>query len=186
MEIAIGEPGVMCHECEDAGCSGDRECLASGAYGGEDELELCPDCLTRWQVAGQDGLCEQCWAEAALTGTLRAEPPPEPLTAALLSERCERYGFYVVSETAVPALILERLLAALRALAPEPVALPSVDAWRDAVPASARGDEAHPYWAAPATTDALGALFAALGRYAPPGFGFTAEGSWCRLGFFRV
>ena len=37
MEIAIGGRGAMCHECEDAGCNGDRECLAAGAYGGEDE-----------------------------------------------------------------------------------------------------------------------------------------------------
>jgi hypothetical protein len=38
METAIGEPGAMCHSCEDAGCEGERECLAAGAYGGEVEL----------------------------------------------------------------------------------------------------------------------------------------------------
>lgn len=38
MEIAIGEPGAMCHACDDAGCHGERECLAAGAYGGEVEL----------------------------------------------------------------------------------------------------------------------------------------------------
>lgn len=29
--------GTMCHDCDDAGCPGDRECQASGAYGGEEE-----------------------------------------------------------------------------------------------------------------------------------------------------
>lgn len=38
MEIAIGEPGVLCHECETAGCDAtvDAECQAPGAYGGID------------------------------------------------------------------------------------------------------------------------------------------------------
>ena len=34
-EIAIGEPGAFCHACEDAGCNGDGECDAPGAYNGD-------------------------------------------------------------------------------------------------------------------------------------------------------
>lgn len=42
-EIAIGEPGALCHACEDAGCAGDRECQAAGAYGGEsDDTQAMP------------------------------------------------------------------------------------------------------------------------------------------------
>lgn len=43
MEIAIGEPGAFCHECDDAGCPGyqgqagmSQECQAPGAYGGDE------------------------------------------------------------------------------------------------------------------------------------------------------
>ena len=34
--------GTMCHECDDAGCDPHRECLAAGAYGGEDEPPPAP------------------------------------------------------------------------------------------------------------------------------------------------
>ena len=37
MEIAIGEPGDMCTDCEDAGCEPDEECQAPGAYGSDEE-----------------------------------------------------------------------------------------------------------------------------------------------------
>ena len=35
MEIAIGEPGALCWECEEAGCEAgaEGECSAPGAYG---------------------------------------------------------------------------------------------------------------------------------------------------------
>lgn len=39
-EIAIGEPGALCSECEEAGCEAgtEQECQAPNAYGqGEDE-----------------------------------------------------------------------------------------------------------------------------------------------------
>jgi hypothetical protein len=39
MEIAIGAPGALCHECETAGCDPEAECCAPGAYGGSDEPE---------------------------------------------------------------------------------------------------------------------------------------------------
>lgn len=46
-ETAIGEPGAMCHECEEAGCEPDSECQAPGAYGGEEtdpsELPASPE-----------------------------------------------------------------------------------------------------------------------------------------------
>jgi len=54
MEIAIGEPGAMCHACEDAGCEGERECLAASAYGGEPE-----EC--------EDDACTGCaWCDAQI------------------------------------------------------------------------------------------------------------------------
>ena len=31
-EIAVGEPGCMCHACEDAGCEADQACEAPHAY----------------------------------------------------------------------------------------------------------------------------------------------------------
>ncbi len=37
MEIAIGELGAVCWECEEAQCDVDRECQAPGAYGGSEE-----------------------------------------------------------------------------------------------------------------------------------------------------
>ncbi len=37
MEIAIGDAGAVCHACEAANCDIDKECLAPGAYGGEEE-----------------------------------------------------------------------------------------------------------------------------------------------------
>jgi hypothetical protein len=39
MEIAIGEKGALCHDCQKAGCSplGDEECQAPGAYGMSEE-----------------------------------------------------------------------------------------------------------------------------------------------------
>jgi len=48
-EIAVGESGeAFCHACEDAGCEGDGECEAEGAYGcnkepgSEPEPAFCP------------------------------------------------------------------------------------------------------------------------------------------------
>jgi hypothetical protein len=35
-EIAIGEPGDLCWECEEAGCEGDGECCRADAYGCDD------------------------------------------------------------------------------------------------------------------------------------------------------
>jgi hypothetical protein len=62
-EIAIGDDGAMCHQCDDAGCSGDRECQAAGAYGGEAE-----EC--------EDNACTGCsWCDAQP----EAQPQPEPL-----------------------------------------------------------------------------------------------------------
>ena len=45
-EIAIGEHGKdFCHACEEAGCDGEGECQAEGAYGGdEEEPEDNPEC----------------------------------------------------------------------------------------------------------------------------------------------
>jgi hypothetical protein len=49
-EIAIGEPGeAFCHACEEAGCEGDGECDAEGAYSCDEEFEEpesadCPAC----------------------------------------------------------------------------------------------------------------------------------------------
>lgn len=39
-EIAIGEPGALCHACKTAGCDPERECQAAGAYGQDDSIAL--------------------------------------------------------------------------------------------------------------------------------------------------
>ncbi len=36
-EVAIGEDGALCSDCEQAGCEPEGECQAPGAYGVEDE-----------------------------------------------------------------------------------------------------------------------------------------------------
>ena len=146
METAIGEPGAFCHECEDAGCAGNRECQAAEAYGGAPET-----------------------------------PAPERLTAALIRARCEHAGFFVIADTdALPALVISRMLEALRALAPEMPALPGLDA----IPEAAAGDEAHPWWDSAESATALAELSSELLRWAPPGFTLAVEGDW-HLGFFR-
>ncbi len=38
-EIAIGEAGVFCNECEESGCEEDSECKRSDAYGCEEPSE---------------------------------------------------------------------------------------------------------------------------------------------------
>lgn len=155
MEIAIGAPGAFCHECEDAGCEGERECQAAEAYGGEPE-----------EAPAVSAVVE--------------------VTGALIRARCEHAGFFVVSEgTQHPALIIERLLEALRALAAGPCRLPLCDAWIDATPEAARSDERHAYWDSDLTTEALTELMVALCEVAPPGFTFANEGPTHRLGFFR-
>jgi hypothetical protein len=71
-EIAIGDEGAMCHECEAAGCTGDGECEAAGAYGGEPE-----EC--------EDNGCAGCpWCDAAERSAQPLEP--EPTIARLLAE----------------------------------------------------------------------------------------------------
>jgi hypothetical protein len=36
-EIAIGEEGALCWECEEAGCDGESDCEAANAYGCTEE-----------------------------------------------------------------------------------------------------------------------------------------------------
>lgn len=38
MELAIGEPGVLCCECDEAGCEHDQECQVEFAF------RCCQDC----------------------------------------------------------------------------------------------------------------------------------------------
>jgi hypothetical protein len=60
-EIAIGEIGAFCHECEEAGCEPDSECCV--------ERGGCPDCGGTVVEHNEDGsalLCVACgcqWEE---------------------------------------------------------------------------------------------------------------------------
>lgn len=156
MEIVLATDPAFCHHCEDAGCPGDRECQASGAYGGEAEEPAC------------EGLAG------------------EPLTAALIRARCAHAGFCLVSDGAAePAVIIERMLIALGALAPEALdAFISPEAALLAVPNEAAADLAHAFWDSAEARAIIDALIAALNRAAPAGFFFAGEAG-DRLGFFR-
>jgi hypothetical protein len=93
-EIAIGEPGAYCHECDDAGCPGyqgqpgmSQECQAPGAYGGDDS-----------GCGGYDH-------------------------GSRIAELCRTEGAYPIAVlTDGPAVIVVRLLDVLRELAPTAVA----------------------------------------------------------------
>lgn len=158
-EIAIGAAGAMCHHCEDAGCPGDRECQASGAYGGELEPEP---------------------SEAVTV-------PPAPSTAEQIREACLQQGFYFVSVgTYQPGIMLPRMLAALEALAPHVHASyvgPSGIMAR--VPAAAMQDVDHHYWDGAEGERLIAELMVALDVAAPPGCTFSCEGAFNNLGFFR-
>jgi hypothetical protein len=103
MEIAIGEPGAMCHECEDSGCEGDAECLRPEVFGDE-------EC--------EDNACTGCaWCEAV-------NPPP-----CRIAELCLTEGSYPIARLSEdPADVLPRLLAVLHELAPAPVSVPAIPA----------------------------------------------------------
>lgn len=136
----------MCHDCEDAGCPGDGECQAAGAYGGDDE------------------------AEAELTPIHRA---------------CLEQGYCVLTEgTTHPGIMVSRLLAALRTLAPgmEPAAIDAVSA---ALGPDALDDEQHPAWDTPAADAAILKLITLLNAHAPEGYALMPEGDWNRLAFVR-
>jgi len=64
MEIAISDDWTVpafCHECEAAGCDGEGECQAPGAYDG-----YCRECGTADDL-DDDGRCQLC------AGLVRAE-----------------------------------------------------------------------------------------------------------------
>jgi hypothetical protein len=156
MEIAIGEPGAMCHECEDAGCPGDRDCQASEAYGGEAEEP-------------REGLA----SEPLTAALIRARC--EHAGFCLVSDG-----------SVEPAVIIERLLVTLGALDPEALdAFIHPEAALLAVPNEAAADPAHAFWDSAEAQALLEGLYAALNRAAPAGFIFACEGEALRLGFFR-
>lgn len=158
-EIAIGSEGAMCHACQDAGCSGEGECSAPGAYGGDEPEPTDAEALQQVTLAPQDGT----------HGTrIRAE--------------CAAKGFSIVSHgTYDPRLIIPRLLSALQALDTH-AALRVVRLVP--IPVEALGDEQHPYWAGADAERMVAELTTALNRAAPPGCCFFAEGAWHNLGFF--
>jgi hypothetical protein len=164
-EIAIGEPGAMCHACADAGCTGDGECQAPGAYGGDEEPESQPD------------------PEPSEALTV----PPTVTTAEQIREACLQQGFFFVSTgTYQPGIVLPRLLAALEVLAPHVHAQyvgPTGIMAR--VPAEAMQDLNHYYWDGAEGERLVAYLMMALDAAAPPGCMFSAEGAFHNLGFFR-
>jgi hypothetical protein len=102
-----------------------------------------------------------------------------------IHEACDRAGFHVVTEGSDdPTVVLTRLLDALRILAPEIVLGATI--FDLEVPPDALADEAHAWWSSEYSETILGSLFQLLTWNAPPGFVFTAEGNWNRLGFFRL
>ena len=191
-ETAIGGPGAMCHECEDAGCPGDRECQASGAYGGEDEEPERAESI-RSRLVYQLRTETDPARRAVLLTEVEAcnqridAPEPELVTADLIRGRCAHAGFCVISDAeAEPALVVERLLAALGALDPEALdAFISPESPLLSVPNEAAADRAHPFWDTAEATAITAALALALNRAAPAGFVFALEAGTDRLGFFR-
>jgi len=159
-EIAIGEPGALCHECEDTGCAPDRECQNADAYGGE---------------------AEPVDASEALT-----VPPP----AETLREMCAQQGFLIVSEDVhVPRLVLARMLAVLQVLDADAHArVTGPESHLAKVPPGALEQDDHPHWDSGASDDALSEIMVALDKAAPAGFIFAAEGAvqTLRLGFFKA
>jgi len=145
METAIGEPGAFCHECEDAGCPGDRECLASEAYGGEaeDPEDLTPEPLTGALIRARCAHAGFC-----LLSDGKAEP------AAIIERMLITLG--ALDPEALDAFI-------------------SPDAALLAVPNEAAADHAHPYWDSAEAHAIITALIAALNRAAPAGFFFASE-----------
>jgi hypothetical protein len=145
---------------------------------------FCPAC--------EDAGCpddRECQASEAYGGEGEEPEPldPEPLTADLIRARCEHAGFCLVSEGgAEPARVIERLLVALGALAPEALdAFIHPEAALLAVPNEAAADPAHAFWDGAEAQALLEGLVAALNRAAPAGFIFACEGDASRLGFFR-
>jgi hypothetical protein len=135
-EIAIGNAGAMCHECEDAGCPGDRECLAAGAYGGEPE-----EC--------EDNDCAGCsWCDAAERSEAQVDAIADGICASI-----ERW---LPAQQPKPQGEIERLLA------DAPAARPVVEALRASIPDAALLDSRHPYWDSPAAAEVLGAMLDAI------------------------
>lgn len=140
-ETAIGGPGAMCHDCEDAGCEGERECLASGAYGGElEEPEPTPAEAIRAACAhaGFFVITEGANHPATVLGRLGtvlaaldpaaheqlAARATTTIPAEALSD--ELHAFW---ETHAADAILGAYVAALAAVAPEGCTFCSEGAW---------------------------------------------------------
>lgn len=161
-EIAIGEAGAMCHACEDAGCSGDGECSAPGAYGGDEPEPTEPEALQQVTLV---------MAQNAVTNGAR------------IRTECEANGRCIISHgTFDPCLVIPRLLSALQALDTH-AALRVVRLIT--IPVEALSAEQHPFWAGADAERLVCELMTALNRAAPPGFEFFVEGAWHNMGFFR-
>lgn len=72
----------MCHHCDDAGCSGDRECQAADAYGGEpEEGDAQPEARPQPEPRGEiERLLADAPAARATVEALRATIPDAALT----------------------------------------------------------------------------------------------------------
>lgn len=155
-EIAIGTPGALCHTCDDAGCNPDRECQGADAYGGEPDPP--------------------------------SERPTQPAPGSTIFHALVAHqGFAVITEgTSHPRTVIERLLAALRLLAPAAHAqLTAPGGVISTIPEAALARHLHPYWDGDDATEVVMIpLMTALDAAAPPGSRFCCEGDACRLGFF--
>lgn len=213
MEIAIGSEGAMCHACVDAGCAGDGECSAPGAYGGElepDASEAVETPTFRADVEAYLRDERECFVDDDLTSADASEAvtvPPTMTTAEVMDGltmclgvltqavhagtrirlECLQKGFHIVSTgTYDPCLIIPRLVGTLLAMdAGAQRLLTAPGSSFGTMPGEALGDEQHPYWAGPDAERLVMDLSLALNAAAPAGFMFTVEGAFHNMGFFR-
>lgn len=179
-EIAIGAEGAMCHDCQDAGCTGEGECSAPGAYGGELELEDdASEAVTVPPAAEPDPLLP-----SVLQGMITCAQTARPIITA----ECQRKGFYIVSHGSYdPRIVIPRLVAALIAITPSAAeTLAAPDSSFRLLTEEALNDEQHEFWAGRDAERLLLDLTLALNAAAPPGFVFMVEGAFHNMGFFRA
>jgi hypothetical protein len=102
-----------------------------------------------------------------------------------INAACDSVGYCILTEnTTDPAVVLKRLLTALRVLSPEAHA--DADAAALSIPSEALADEGHAWWSSAAADAVMHTIGLALNAHAPKGFALDARGDWLRLGFFPL
>lgn len=139
----------------------------------------CRDCF-EIAIGEPHALCLDC-ADAGCEGDGECERPDaygcdeDPVCRIALL--CQTEGGYPIASLAdAPAVVIPRLLAVLRELAPHVTVAP--------IPADALAEHTHPAWSGGVAEAALGAIVAALNAHAPEGFALILEGHG--LGFYPL